>query len=143
MTQVIFFLAWLVAKGYVVEASFFCMQVGHTYSRIDQTFRTLIGHLLSRAIWTVEQLVNSIAEYLGAYNCLGCSELHCVWNWKDFFKPHVHQRFSGFATGQFGSGMHEFVLRKDRNGEVRLWFRASSQVWRAFFPLSCPIGGCV
>ena len=134
----IFFLAWLVQMGYFVEASFFCMQVGHTFSRIDQTFRTLIGHLLSKAIWTVEQLVASIAQYLSAYNCEGCAELHCVWNWKDYFAPHIHQRFTGFATGQFGSGMHEFLLRKDRNGVVRLWFRASSQVHMLRPICSCP-----
>ena len=125
--EVMFFLAWLVATGKVTEASFFCMQVGHTYSRIDQTFRTLIGHLLAKAIYTVPSLVHWIGEYLRAYTSLGCTELHCVWNWKAFFAPHVHERFTGFDTGQFGSGMHEFMLRKDDKGVVRMWVRASSQ----------------
>ena len=125
--DVIFFLAWLVATGAMTEASFFCMMKGHTYSRIDQSFRTLIWHLLQTACWTVTQLVVCIANYLTAYNCLGCVELHHLWDWKAFFLPHVHERFGGFATGQHGSGMHEFVLRKDRHGDVRLHLRQSSQ----------------
>ena len=38
----------------------------------------------------------------------------------------MHPRFGGFATGQFGSGMHELVLRKDKFGEVRCHMRKSS-----------------
>lgn len=125
--EMIFFLAWLVATNVTEEASFFCMIKGHTYSRIDQTFRTLIGKLMSVPIWTVSLLLQLIQRFLGAYNCIDCVELHCLWDWKAFFEPHVHERFGGFATGQFGSGMHEFMLRKDRNGEVRLWLRKSSQ----------------
>lgn len=77
-------------------------------------------------IWTVSRLVALIEQFLRPYNCLSCVELHCLWDWKAFFAPHVHERFGGFATGQFGSGMHEFVLRKDRNGDVRLYLRQSS-----------------
>ena len=154
--EVIYFLAWLVAMDVFVEASFFCMMVGHTYCRIDQCFRTLIGQLLSYSVWTVTDLVNLIARFLRPYNCLGCVELHCLWDWAEFFKPHVHERFGGFATSQFGSGMHEVLLppprrplaywprplqptrppprppmqvllRKDRDGNVRCWMRKSSQ----------------
>ena len=42
-------------------------------------------------------------------------------------QDHVHERFGGFGTGQYGSGMHEFVLRKDDEGNVRMWCRKSSQ----------------
>ena len=125
--EVIAFLAWLVAKDIVTEASTFFMMVDHTYCRIDQSFRALIGHLLSAAVYTPRRLVQSIFTYLQAYNCLGVSELHCIWDWKAFLEPHLHAQFKGFCTGQFGSGMHEFVLRKDRHGEVRLWLRKSSQ----------------
>eukprot|EP00965_Chrysotila_dentata_P120314 3978079-Pleurochrysis_carterae.AAC.1 len=38
----------------------------------------------------------------------------------------------GFATGQFGGGMHEFVLRKDSSGVVRLHLRKSSQASTSF-----------
>ena len=125
--EMIFFLAWLVATDVIAEGSFFCMMVGHTYSAIDQSFRTLIRQLYSFPIWTVLQLVSRIHEYLRPYNCLEVQELHCLWDWKEFFKDHVHSRFGGFGTGQYGSGMHEFVLRKDAAGEVRMWVRTSSQ----------------
>ena len=118
---------------------------------------------MARAIWTVEDMVTAIAQYLGVYDCLGCIELHCMWAWKDWFKPHVYSEFGNFATstchmrhraehetcatlayvvcqavtgdcaravfvaGKFGSGMHEFVLRKGPDGHVRLWYRKSSQ----------------
>ena len=124
--EMIYFLAWLVATNVVDESSFFCMLKGHTYSRIDQTFRTLIGQLLSVPVWTVTVLLRLIHQFLRPYNCVDCIELHCLWDWKAFFAPHVHERFSGFCTGQFGSGMHEFVLRKNAAGEVRLWLRKSS-----------------
>lgn len=97
--EMIFFISWLVAMEYFEEASFFCMMKGHTYSRIDQTFRALIGQLLTVSIWTVEPLVHYIFKFLQAYNCLGVEELPHVWDWTEFFKPHVHERFGGFATG--------------------------------------------
>ena len=123
----IFFLGFLVLRDHVEEAGFFCMQVGHTYSRIDQSFRTLIRHMMSRPIYTVTEMLSSIAVYLSAYGSLGCFELHCMWSWSAFFAPHVHERFTGFDTGQFGSGMHQFMVRKDPHGVVRLWVRPSSQ----------------
>ena len=121
--EMIFFLAWLVAQDATNEASFFCMMKGHTYSRIDQSFRALIQLLLSVPVWTVGLLVHYIKRFLGKYDCHACIELHCLWNWKAFFAPHVHERFGGFGTGQFGSGMHEFVLRKGRDGQVQLCAR--------------------
>ena len=124
---VLFFLAWLVLRNYTIESRMFCMVKGHTYSRIDQCFRTLIGHCLSAAVNTCKQLVDSIFEFLGAYNCTGCHELHCLWDWSSYFAPHVHERFAGFGPGQYGSGMHEFVFRKDSDGVVRMWYRKSSQ----------------
>ena len=45
--ELIFFLAWLVETDVFDEASFFCMIVGHTFSRIDQSFRTMIVKLLA------------------------------------------------------------------------------------------------
>ena len=56
-----------------------------------------------------------------------------VKDWKKFFAPHVHQNFEGFATGSYGSGMHEFVFRKDSDGVVRMWHRKSSQA-TTWFP---------
>ena len=125
--EVLAFLAWLVALDVIMEGSTFFMLVDHTSCRLDQSFRALIGHLLSEALHTPIALVQAIFRFLNAYNCLGVHELHCIWDWKTFFQPHIHQRFSGFCTSQFGAGMHEFVLRKDRDGVVRLWVRQSSQ----------------
>ena len=128
---VLHFLAWLVLMDYVTEASIFCMMVGHTYSRIDQSFRTLIVRLLSQPIYTVADLLAGILAYLQPYNALGVIELHCLWDWKNYFLPHVYHKFGGFGTGQYGSGMHEFVFRKDRQGDVRMWYRtaAKSENW--------------
>lgn len=97
--EMIFFLAWLVAMDYFEEASFFCMIKGHTYSKIDQTFRALIGQIRAVCVWTVESLVHYVFEFLRVYNCLGVEELPHVWDWTNYFKPHVHERFSGFSTG--------------------------------------------
>lgn len=122
----IFFLAWLVLTNVCEEASFFCMMVGHTYSRIDRTFSSLIGHMYTVSIYTATQLCHYIFLFLAPYKPSRVTELHCLWDWKAFFAPHVHGFITGFATGQFGSGMHEFLLRKDKNGVVRLYMRKSS-----------------
>ena len=84
--EMIVFLAWLVAMDYFVECSFFCMMVGHTYSRIDQSFRTLITRLMAFPIWTISSLVNKIFEFLRPYHCCGVVELHALWDWKTFFQ---------------------------------------------------------
>ena len=125
--ELIFFLAWLVATDVFDEASFFCMIVGHTFTRLDQSFRTLILKLLSEAVWTVTSLLVFIRKFLEPYGCIEVRELHAYWDFKTWFQPYVHQRFSGFATGQYGSGMHEFLLRKGADGQVRLLVRKSSR----------------
>lgn len=121
------FLGWLVLTDVFEETGFFCMQKGHTYSRVDQSFRTLIGQLLGEAIWTVGSLLHCIFKFLLPYNCLSVIELPHLWDWDTYFKEHVHQKLKGFCTSQYGSGMHEVMIRKDREGRVRVWFRASSQ----------------
>ena len=123
----IFFLAWLVAIGATEETSFFCMMKGHTYCRIDQSFRTLIWRLMGVPVWTVSALLRYLMSFLHTYGCRRVIELHALWDWKGYFAPHIHERFSGFATGQHGSGMHEFMLRKGSDGHVRFWFRKSSR----------------
>ena len=86
----------------------------------------MISQLMSVPIYTVASLMEHMFTFLRPYNCISVIELDHLWDWKEFFKPHVH-RLGGFATGQFGAGMHEFYARKDSDGIVRLWFRASSQ----------------
>ena len=125
--EVIFFLAWLVANDYFDEAGFFCMLKGHTYTGLDQSFNTMIMHLKQFAIYCVSSLLHHVWQSLREYDCLRVIELHAYWDWKDYFTPHINTRMGGFATGQFGSGMHDFYLRKDGDGIVRIWFRKSSQ----------------
>lgn len=124
---VIFFLGWLVAMDVFDETSTFMMMKGHTYSRIDQAFRTLIVRMMAAPVWTVSMLLHSIFDCLRPYNCVLVDELPHVWDFERFFEPHIHEKFGGFATGQFGSGMHEIRCRKDKEGNVRVWFRKSSQ----------------
>lgn len=131
--EMIFFLGWLVFIDLFEETSTFMMMKGHTYSRIDQTFRTMIVQMKSVAIWTVEMLMQYIFRFLRPYTCLSVEELHHVFDFKNFFEPHVHQRLSGFASSQHGSGMHEIRCRKDRDGNVRVWFRKSSRA-STWFP---------
>ena len=125
--EMIFFLAWLVYDDIFEETTAFMMIKGHTYSRIDQAFRTMIVQIMAHAVWTISSLLYYLFKFLAPYNCLGVEELPHVWNWSEWFAPHVHTRLGGFATSQFGSGMHEFRCRKNSKGEVRAWFRKSSQ----------------
>lgn len=104
--EMIFFLAWLVHTNVCDEASFFCMLVGHTYSRIDMYFSALITLLFTVPVYTVSQLCQYIYQFLRKADPLPVVELHCLWDWKSFFAPHVHERFSGFATSQYGSGTY-------------------------------------
>ena len=90
--EMIFFLAWLVANDHTEEASFFCMMKGHTYSRIDQSFRALIGQLMTVPIFTVSALLAYLKSFLSAYNCMRVVELHALWDWKAYFAPHVRHQ---------------------------------------------------
>lgn len=125
--EMIFFMAWLVANDVFEDASFFCMMVGHTYTGLDQSFNTMNMHLQQFAIYTVSVLMNYIWRSLQKYECHKVEELHALWDWKAYFENNVTERIGGFCTGQYGSGMHEFYLRKDATGDVRLWLRKSSQ----------------
>eukprot|EP00965_Chrysotila_dentata_P038199 1269085-Pleurochrysis_carterae.AAC.1 len=59
---------------------------------------------------------NECAEkLLYEYNVVQNRELHRVWDFKECLEPHMHP-IRGFATSQFGDGMHEFILRKDGQG---------------------------
>lgn len=125
--EMIFFVAWLVANDVFEEGAFFCMMVGHTYTELDRSFNTMISRLMQYAIYTLTSLMEHIWRALQQYECLQVVQLHALWDWKNYFEPHVVQRLKGFCTSQYGTGMHEFVLRKDGEGIVRLWCRKSSQ----------------
>ena len=125
--EMIFFLAWLVLVEAFEETNAFMMIKGHTYSRIDQSFRCMIVQMMQEAVWCISMMLGFLFKFLAPYQCLGVEELPHLWDWKNFFKPHVHERLGGFATGQYGSGMHEIKCRKDAHGVVRVWFRKSSK----------------
>ena len=124
--EMIIFLAWLVHNGVFKDASFFCQLKGHTFTVLDQSFNTLISQLLGEAIYTMSSLLSFIFKFLQPYGCHEVVEVHQLWDWNNFFKPHV-ERMAGFCTSQYGSGMHECYVRKDRNGDVRCWLRKSSK----------------
>lgn len=131
--EMIFYLAWLVSQDVFEEASFFCMMVGHTYTDLDQSFNTMMMHLKQFAIYTVSVLVNRIWSALRKYDCWEVRDVHALWDWKEYFNGHVCERLRGFCTSQHGEGMHEFLLRKDRDGVVRMVCRKSSKA-SSFFP---------
>eukprot|EP00965_Chrysotila_dentata_P028694 953464-Pleurochrysis_carterae.AAC.1 len=59
--------------------------------------------------------VDKCRKLLTKYSVVECRELHCIWDFRAWLEPHMH-RFGSFATGNFGDGMHEFLLRKDGEG---------------------------
>ena len=115
----LYFLAWLVQRGVCDEASIFSMLVGHTYTDLDQSFNTLISQLGQVGTWTIEDMRKRIVDYMHKYDMKSAADLHCLWNWHDFLTPHIEGKFKGFCTSMYGSGMHEFLLRKDAQGQVR------------------------
>lgn len=131
--EVIFFISWLVAIDVFEEASFFCMMVGHTYTGLDRSFNTMSSYLKQVGVYTVSALIQVIWSALKKFNCLYVFELHALWDWKAYFAPHVCERLGGFCTSQHGQGMHEFQVRKDHAGIVRLCVRKSSQA-SGWFP---------
>ena len=114
--EMILFLGWLVLNDVFEDASFFCMLKGHTFTVLDQSFNTLISQLLGEAIYSMSSLCSFIFKFLQPYGCSEVREVHQLWDWCAFFKPHAN-RMAGFCTSQFGAGMHECYIRKDRHGE--------------------------
>ena len=123
---VIAFLGWLVYFDHFREAGFFCMLVGHTFNELDQSFNTLILSMLQYAIYTVSQMVGLIRQFLLPYGIRDVTVLDHLWDVSGVLLPHCHP-LSGFATSQHGDGMHEFRIKKDNAGTVRLHMRKSSQ----------------
>eukprot|EP00965_Chrysotila_dentata_P100862 3331825-Pleurochrysis_carterae.AAC.1 len=78
------------------------------------------------AVYTISRLIHMVKALLVEYNVIAVTELHAVWDFSTWLEPFVHN-IKGFATSQYGDGMHEFLIRKDRHGVVRIVFRKSSQ----------------
>lgn len=125
-STVIGFLACLVEWDWFEEAGFFSQPVGHTYNELDQSFNTLIKRMMQFSIYTVGKMVALIFKFLEPYGIFSVIELPYLWDFSAMVQPHMHP-LGGFATSQFGEGMHEFRLKKDRDGIVRLHMRQSSQ----------------
>eukprot|EP00965_Chrysotila_dentata_P177202 5852499-Pleurochrysis_carterae.AAC.2 len=123
---VIAFLGWLVYTDVFAEANFFGMPKGHTYTLLDQSFSTLIENLRNYPIYAISALIRKVHILLSGYNVIECRELRCIWDIKSWLEPHVHE-LRGYATSQFGDGMHEFLIRKDSKGVVRVMLRKTSQ----------------
>lgn len=81
----VIFLGWLVAMDIFEETSTFMMVKGHTYSRIDQAFRTLIVRMRVAPVWTVSMLLQSLFDCLRPYNCVLVDQLPHVWDFEHFF----------------------------------------------------------
>ena len=109
------FLGWLVQMDYFQDASFFCQLKGHTFTVLDQSFNTMISQLLGEAIYCMSSLLVHVFKFMQPYGCHEVVELHQLWDWTAFFKPHI-QHMAGFCTSQHGSGAHECYIRKDKHG---------------------------
>eukprot|EP00965_Chrysotila_dentata_P138248 4572735-Pleurochrysis_carterae.AAC.1 len=65
------FLAWLVKEDIFVEAAFFCMTKGHTFTSLDhQSFSTLITKMMYYAIATVPEMLRLMRNILVSYHIL-------------------------------------------------------------------------
>eukprot|EP00965_Chrysotila_dentata_P084555 2791182-Pleurochrysis_carterae.AAC.1 len=67
-------------------------------------------------------MLQLIRVLLAKYQVIEVAELHAVWDFSAWLLPHTHT-LRGYSTGQFGDGMHEFLIRKDAEGIVRLYLR--------------------
>eukprot|EP00965_Chrysotila_dentata_P082250 2714393-Pleurochrysis_carterae.AAC.1 len=95
----------------------------------------MISQLMCECIYTLSSLLSYMFHFLREYvtfTTCSSSTAFGTWDWKAFLEPHF-ERMSGFCTSQFGSGMHGMYCRKDHNGDVRVWFRQSSQA-TSWFP---------
>eukprot|EP00965_Chrysotila_dentata_P178191 5885449-Pleurochrysis_carterae.AAC.1 len=78
------------------------------------------------AVGTVPEMLALARKILVVYTPREVKELRALWDFSAWLRLHMHE-IRGYATNQFGDGMHEFLLRKDDAGVVRLHVRKSSQ----------------
>ncbi|KAL3910478.1 MAG: hypothetical protein SGPRY_009042 [Prymnesium sp.] len=102
--------------------------VGHTYNELalDQSFNTLIQRMLQYTVYTISRMLALIWLFLDKYGIFEVVELPHLWDFSALVSPLMHD-IGGYATSQFGEGMHEFRLKKDHEGVVRLHMRQSSK----------------
>ena len=117
---------WLVWMCYFDEAVIFFMHVGHTYNDLDQTFAPLIGEMLRVVMASVEALLSFLESKLSVQRVREVRDLPHLWDFDAWIRPCLHP-FKGFATTQHSSGMHEFLFKRDPDGNVRVHYRQTSQ----------------
>lgn len=116
----------LVAWGVFHEAVIFFMPVGHTFNELDAAFSPLIQSLVKVALGTVTSLIAFVKEALAGKGLREVCQLYHLWDFDLLMQEHMHP-LGGFARTQQSSGMHEFHIKLDREGVVRLRARQSSQ----------------
>lgn len=116
----------LVGWGVFHEAVIFFMPVGHTFNELDAAFSPLIQSLVKVALGTVSSLIAFVKEALAGKGVREVCQLYHLWDFDSLMEEHMHA-LGGFARTQQSSGMHEFHIKLDREGVVRLRARQSSQ----------------
>ncbi|KAL3909223.1 MAG: hypothetical protein SGPRY_009505 [Prymnesium sp.] len=116
----------LVAWGVFKEAVIFYMPVGHTYNELGAAFGPLITQLVRQVVATVSALVDFIHQALVGKRVRRVFVLEHLWDFDALLKQRMH-KLGGYARTQQSSGMHEFHIRADSSGVVRLHARQSSQ----------------
>eukprot|EP00965_Chrysotila_dentata_P258612 6213286-Pleurochrysis_carterae.AAC.4 len=83
--------------------------------------------MMCYAVATVPEMIALIRMLIVMYTeVIEVKEPHALWDFTAWLEPHMCE-LRGFANGQFGDGIHEFLLSKDAQGIVRLYLRKSSQ----------------
>ena len=82
--------------------------------------------MLQYAIYTISQMVGYIRQFLALYGIRDVIVLPHLFDFSGQLLPHCYP-LGGVATSQYGDGMHEYRLKKDTAGTVRLHVRKSSQ----------------
>eukprot|EP00962_Isochrysis_galbana_P018905 scaffold5482_cov105-Isochrysis_galbana.AAC.1 len=118
----------LVQRGIFAQATIFFMPKGHTFNLLDQTFCPLINKLKRTQITTPSELSKFIFSAMvgSGYAMRGVLPLHHVWDFSSWLADYLNA-ISGYATSRQSDGMHEMDFSLDREGEVRVRFRQSSQ----------------
>ena len=135
------FAGWLVQMRYVKRVRIFFLMKGHTHVIIDQAFGAITKHLRCQNVYTVQQMIQYIADVLSRsskYSGRKVQRLHHLFDWSSFFDK-THSNLGGFATSAFnGDGYHDFHISLNAEGKASMKLRkyASTPDF-----VECPEGG--
>lgn len=124
---VIALLGWLVWSDTFKTANRFFLHVGHTFNDLDQTFGPLIIQMMRTLLPTIESMLSFLTQKLAVFSVREVLDLPHLWDFKEWFAPLIAAPVKGMATSQQSSGMHHILITKDEQGDVRAYFRQSSQ----------------